>query len=366
MSDQTEPIAVTTTKHSILRPVLLIAGVLVILIIMRSGSSVIGPSLFFVFLAILLVPVYKGLRGKGLSSGVAVLLILLASMIVVVGLGWILWTTFSQLINQIGAYSEAVQVNTEQLQQALAQIQLDPETITNINHKLFEVGRSLMSGFINSIVSLTAGVIMALVALAFIMLESEHFSKRLTVGLKDEKDLLTRLVLFQKSLFKYVIARVKLNLLTGAGVLIMLLLFGVDYALLWGLLAFLLSFIPYIGLVVAAIPAVLLGTAESGLTVGILLAVGYLIINQVIEQVIEPRIVGKEMTLSPTLTLFSVIFWTWILGSLGAMLAGPLAALMILILGAFDDTRWLAIFFSSEDSPLVTGTDISKSNGSNN
>ncbi len=61
------------------------------------------------------------------------------------------------------------------------------------------------------------------------------------------------------------------------------------------------------------------------------------------------------MTLSPTLTLFSVIFWVWILGSLGAMLAGPLAALMILILGAFDDTRWLAILFGAEDSPLVTG-----------
>ena len=161
--------------------------------------------------------------------------------------------------------------------------------------------------------------------------------------------------LFQHSLFGYVVARVKLNFLTGLGVFIMLILFGVDYAPLWAVLAFLLSFIPYIGLTVAAIPPILLGTAESGVTVGILLGIGYLVINQVIEQIVEPRVVGKEMTLSPTLTLFSVIFWTWVLGGLGAMLAGPLAALMILVFGSFDDTRWLAVLFSSEDSPLVSG-----------
>jgi predicted PurR-regulated permease PerM len=173
--------------------------------------------------------------------------------------------------------------------------------------------------------------------------------------LGEGNDLLLRMELFQKSLLSYVIARVKLNFFTGAGVFIMLIIFGVDYALLWSVLAFFLSFIPYIGLLVAMIPAILLGTAESGVMTGVLLAIGYLIINQVIEQVIEPRVVGKEMTLSPTLTLFSVIFWTWVLGGMGAMLAGPLAALMILVFGSFDDTRWIAILFSSDDSPLVTG-----------
>ena len=361
MSEKTEPIEVTAKTHSILRPIILIAGALIILIIIQAGRSVVGPTLFFIFLAILLIPVYKGLKGKGLSSGIALLVILLAIIVVVGGLGLILWATFSQLIKELSTYSENVQINTEQVAQLLSQIQIDPETVTDITQKLFKIGRQLLSGFLGSIVSLTAGVIMAMIALTFILLESDQFSKRLKQGLKKEKDLLTRMELFQKSLFKYVIARVKLNFLTGAGVLIMLLLFGVDYSLLWGILAFLLSFIPYIGLVMAAIPAVLLGIAESGLTVGILLGVGYLVINQVIEQVIEPKIVGEEMTLSPTLTLFSVIFWAGILGSLGAMLAGPLAALMILILGAFDDTRWLAILFSSEDSPLVVGREIKMS-----
>ena len=197
---------------------------------------------------------------------------------------------------------------------------------------------------------------MALIALAFIMLESDSFSRRLHRGQGDENQLLIRMELFQHSLLSYVIARVKLNFLTGLGVFIMLILFGVDYAILWSVLAFFLSFIPYIGLAVAAIPPLLLGTAESGVAVGVLLGIGYFVINQIIEQIIEPRLVGKQMTLSPTLTLFSVIFWTWVLGGLGAMLAGPLAALMILVFGSFDDTRWLAILFSDEDSPLVTGT----------
>jgi predicted PurR-regulated permease PerM len=205
---------------------------------------------------------------------------------------------------------------------------------------------------------LIGGGITALVAMAFIMLESDSINRRLKKGLGNSSEVLHRMRLFQKSLVSYVIARLKLNFLTGLGVLIMLLLFGVDFAWLWGLLAFLLSFIPYIGLFVAAIPAVLLGIAESGITVGIILGVGYFVINQVIEQVVEPKIVGAEMQLSPTIMFFSVIFSAWLLGPIGAMLAGPLVALTTIVFSAFDETRWLAILFSSEDSPLVTGEEM--------
>ena len=259
------------------------------------------------------------------------------------------------LLAQLAQYNDGFQANTQVLVEKLQSIQGSPEVVDSIRESLFSILGQVAGSLVASSVTLIAGGVMALIALAFIMLESESFSRRLHRGLGDDSDLLNRMGLFQHSLFGYVVARVKLNFLTGLGVFIMLILFGVDYAPLWAVLAFLLSFIPYIGLTVAAIPPILLGTAESGVTVGILLGIGYLVINQVIEQIVEPRVVGKEMTLSPTLTLFSVIFWTWVLGGLGAMLAGPLAALMILVFGSFDDTRWLAILFSSEDSPLVSG-----------
>jgi predicted PurR-regulated permease PerM len=259
------------------------------------------------------------------------------------------------LIDQLGQYNQGVAQNTQALADWLASLQIDPALLDQVRRTLFTLLAQVVTGFLASTVNLIAVGLMALIALAFIMLESDSFSRRLHRGLGEGNDLLHRMELFQHSLFGYVVARVKLNFLTGLAVFVMLLIFGVDYALLWSVLAFLLSFIPYIGLVVASIPPILLGTAESGLAVGVILGIGYLIINQVIEQIIEPRVVGEQMTLSPTLTLFSVLFWTWVLGPIGAMLAGPLAALMILVLGGFDDTRWLAILFSSEDSPLVSG-----------
>ncbi len=368
MSNQKEPILVTTGKHSILWPTLLIAAVLLILIILKLGSAVAGPVLFFIFLAILVVPIYQGLRKRGVSSGVSLLIMLGGIILVIIGLNWLVFSSFSKLLSQLPQYDNGVQVNVQAVAEKLQTIQIPTEVIDTVREKLFEIMKAVAQGFVSNTVGLIAGSILAIIALAFIMLESESFARKLHRGLGDDSSLLHRMELFQQSLFGYVIARVKLNFLTGLGVFIMLLIFGVDYALLWGVLAFFLSFIPYIGLAVAAIPPLLLATAESGVGVAVILGIGYLLINEVIEQIVEPRVVGKEMTLSPTLTLFAVIFWTWILGALGAMLAGPLAALMILVLGAFDETRWIAILFSSEDSPLVTGVmpsdeDSSESDG---
>jgi predicted PurR-regulated permease PerM len=341
--------------HSILRPTLLISATLLTLIILKLGNAVAGPLLFFIFLAILVVPLFDALKRRGLSAGLSLVIMLVGITAVFVGLAWLVLSSFSQMLEALSQYNLDFQANTQGIIQSLESIQIDPAVVESINQTLFGYLGGVVRSVLASSVALIAGGIMALIALAFIMLESDSFSQRLHRGLGDGNDLLLRMELFQKSLLSYVVARVKLNFFTAMGVFIMLIIFRVDYALLWSVLAFFLSFIPYIGLIVAMIPAILLGTAESGVMTGVLLAIGYFIINQVIEQVIEPRVVGKEMTLSPTLTLFSVIFWTWVLGGMGAMLAGPLAALMILVFGSFDDTRWIAILFSSDNSPLVTG-----------
>lgn len=355
MSRDPEIIEVAPAGRSILRPMALVALALIVLTLMKIGSSVAGPFLFFIFLAILIVPLYQALKKRGVSSGLALIIMLLGLTVIFIGLGLLVVTSFIQLANSLGQYNTGFEINTEEIAQYLETIRLDAETVQGIGKVVFQVLLTVIQNVVTNTVNLVMGGVITLVALAFIMLESEAFSKRLQLGLADNVSLLGRMRIFQGSLFSYVIARVKLNFLTGLGVFVMLIIFGIDYPILWSVLAFLLSFIPYIGLLTAMIPPIMLGIAESGWVTGLVLAIGYFIINQVIEQIVEPRVVGKQMTLSPTLTLFSVIFWTWILGPIGAMLAGPLAALMILIFGAFDDTRWLAILFSSEDSPLVAG-----------
>ena len=133
-----------------------------------------------------------------------------------------------------------------------------------------------------------------------------------------------------------------MNLITGAGISLFLLLLGVDFALLWGVLTFFLSFIPYIGIVVATIPAVLLAWAEYGPAWAILVIIGVMIANGVAENVVAPKLIGKGLSISPLVVFLSFFFWSWVLGPLGMFLSMPLTVIVLLVLESFDETRWLA------------------------
>jgi AI-2 transport protein TqsA len=136
--------------------------------------------------------------------------------------------------------------------------------------------------------------------------------------------------------------RAIVNLVTGAGVTILLLVLGVDFPLLWGILTFFLSFVPYVGLVLAVAPAVVLALAEFGLSRAVLVIVGVVVINVLAENVLSPMLMGRGLNLSPTVVFLSFILWAWLLGGPGAFLAVPITLFVIVLLDAFPETRWLA------------------------
>jgi AI-2 transport protein TqsA len=119
-------------------------------------------------------------------------------------------------------------------------------------------------------------------------------------------------------------------------------LLGIPLPLLWGLLAFMTNYIPNIGFVIGLVPPALLGLLEGG--VGTMLAViaAYSVINVVIQSVIQPKVVGDTVGLSVTLTFVSLVFWAWVIGPLGALLAIPLSLLAkALLLDLDPSTRWI-------------------------
>jgi len=133
-----------------------------------------------------------------------------------------------------------------------------------------------------------------------------------------------------------------LNPILFAGVTILLLVLGVDLALLWGILTFFLSFIPYVGLVLAVAPAVVLALAEFGVSRAALLIAGVVVINIVAENVLSPMMMGRGLNISPTIVFLSFIFWAWLLGGPGAFLALPITLFLAVMFGTFPETRWLA------------------------
>ena len=131
------------------------------------------------------------------------------------------------------------------------------------------------------------------------------------------------------------------SLVTGVLIGLTLWLIGVDYPVLWGLLAFMLNFVPSIGSIIAAVPAILLALVQLGIPVALLVGVVFLVVNIAIGSFIEPRFLGKGLGLSIMVVFFSLIFWGWVLGPVGMLLSVPLTITVKLALDSNPDTRWI-------------------------
>jgi predicted PurR-regulated permease PerM len=129
----------------------------------------------------------------------------------------------------------------------------------------------------------------------------------------------------------------------GLGDTIFLLLLGVDYALLWGLLAWFMGYIPSIGFIIALIPPVLMAYAQYGLETALIVLVGYILINGGVQNFIQPKLMGQRLKISPVVVFVGLFIWGYLLGGIGALLAVPLTLLVLIIMENFEGTRPLAI-----------------------
>ena len=134
-----------------------------------------------------------------------------------------------------------------------------------------------------------------------------------------------------------------------------LMLIGLDYAILWGFIAFLFNFIPNIGSILAAVPAVILAFVQLG-TFGVFeVGAVYLAINLLIGSIIEPRLMGQGLGISTLVVFLSLIFWGWLLGPVGMLLSIPLTIMIKIMLNTGEKTRWLAILMGSDEGPRGEG-----------
>jgi predicted PurR-regulated permease PerM len=182
--------------------------------------------------------------------------------------------------------------------------------------------------------------------------EANGFYTRLVQSLGASNPLVLRTGQFTQTMVRYVAMRALINLITGGLVALVLLIMGIDFALLWGVLTFFLSFIPYIGIFVATVPSVVLAFAQYGLVAAILVIVAVTVINVTAENLVAPKIIGKGLSISPLVVFLSFFFWSWVLGGPGMLLAMPLTVLVIFILQGFEETQWLAAVAGSPATPL--------------
>jgi predicted PurR-regulated permease PerM len=142
---------------------------------------------------------------------------------------------------------------------------------------------------------------------------------------------------------KYMTVLTGINLLVGLGDMIFLMIMGVDFALLWGLLAWFMGYIPSIGFWIALIPPVLLAYAQYGLQTAVIVFIAYVLINGGVQNFVQPKVMGQRLKISPVVVFVGLFIWGYLLGGIGAILAVPMTLLVLIIMENFEGTRTVAI-----------------------
>lgn len=209
--------------------------------------------------------------------------------------------------------------------------QFDPGTII-----------SLAASIAGSLGQLLSNALLILLTVIFILLEAGTFAKKINKAFIRTDEAMERANTIVSSVQNYIVIKTWVSLLTGILIWLWLSLFGVSHAPLWGLLSFLFNFIPNIGSFIAAVPAVLIAWLELDVAPAIGAAIGFVLVNGILGNFVEPRLMGKGLGLSPVVVFASMIFWGWVLGPVGMLLSVPLTMTARIVMDGFDDTKWIA------------------------
>ena len=153
---------------------------------------------------------------------------------------------------------------------------------------------------------------------------------------------------FSQHAKRYLVIKTLISAATGLVIWLWLLILGVDYPVLWGTLSFLLNYVPNIGAIIAALPVALLALVQLGVGSALLTVLGFAVVHIVVGNIIEPKLMGKGLSLSTLVVFLSMVFWGWVLGPIGMILSVPMTSLVKIALESYEGTRGLAIMLGSD------------------
>jgi len=310
------------------------ASLFVILFGIRGLASVINPILLALVITITVLPIPGRLTRRGLPGWLALVLTIL---MVVLLLGLVILTVFfsiTKLSVELPVYM------ADASQQAAAAT--GSETSTSDSQLIIQLG-PIAQGFLAAVLDLLVQFGLALVIFFFMISAAMALPGAVRLGLNPDAPIVGRISHLTEDVRRYMSILTGINFLVGLGDTIFLLIMGVDYALLWGILAWFMGYIPSIGFMIALIPPVLLAYAQYGPQTALVVLVGYILINGGVQNFIQPKIMGQGLKISPVVIFVGLFVWGFLLGGIGAILAVPLTLLVLMIMENFEGTRMLAV-----------------------
>ena len=327
--------------------VLILAGFIIVVAGMKAANSILVPFLSAVFIAVICAPPMFWLQRKGVPKVLAIVIIVVAILFVGLLFGILIVPSLNDFLISLPGYQERLSVHISAFISLLRENGVNiPQ---NVVSETFNPGwvMSLAGGIFSALGSVLTNAFMILFTVVFILLEVADFPKKLWLVLKDPEMSLSAIEKFSRDAKRYLVIKTLISAVEGIVIWGWLLILGVDYPVLWGTLVFLMNYVPNIGSIIAALPTVLLALVQLGVGSALLTALGFVVANIVLGNFIEPKLMGKGMSLSTLVVFLSMVFWGWVLGPIGMILSVPMTSLVKIALENYEDTRWLAIMLGS-------------------
>jgi predicted PurR-regulated permease PerM len=329
------------------------AGLLVSVLALKELSGVVAPVLLALVLVIGVHPLTGALHRRGVPQWLAVLVTMIVAFAIVVGLALSLALAVAQLATVLPTYQGQFAALLDDLRGWLGTLGVGQAQLQSVLSQ-FDFGRlaGLVTGLLTGLVGVLTDLVFIVFVVVFMGIDAATFSRRVDEAGESRSDMALAIHGFVRGTRSYLVVSTVFGLIIAVldGALLMLL--GVPLPLLWALLAFVTNYIPNIGFIIGLVPPALLGLLAGGPELMLLVIIGYCVLNFVFASVIQPRYVSNSVNLSLTLTFLSVVFWSFVIGPIGAVLAIPLTLLAkALLVDADPGTRWMSGLLTGGSPP---------------
>jgi len=329
-------------------PILTVASLIIIVAGMKAASPLLTPLFLALFTAIVCWPLLSWLYRRGVPSGLAVTLVVTGLIIALTVLGTYVFSSLNQFTKGLPAYQANLQYQTAGLIRWLHEkgmsLPNDMNLIKELNAgKVMKFAGVMLTGLGDAF----ANIFFILLTVIFLLLESFSMPQKVKQAF-GTSSIDAQSMAIINSINRYLGIKAITSLVTGVLIAVWLTLLHVDFPILWGVIAFMLNFVPNIGSIIAAVPTVLLALVQLGGQSAILVIFGYLTVNTLVGNVWEPRIMGQGLGLSTLVVFLSLTFWGWMFGTVGMLLSVPFTMIAKIILENDEKTFWIAVLLGPE------------------
>ncbi len=325
-----------------------LASIVIILTGVKFAENIISPMLIALFITAISAPVMIWLTRRKLPAGIAVTIIIMVIIIFGFFISSVLSTSLHKFSDNIPEYQERLQFITQSMAVGLNKIGLNIQ----IDKLLQTLNLGKVMGFVgstfNQFVGTLTNIFLILMMVIFLLLELSSFNNKFKVISRNPGRTMARLSRVSGTINQYFKIKTLTSIITAIPIIIVLSIMGIDFPVLWGVVVFLLNFVPNIGSILAAVPVILLALVQLGFFAALEVMILYLLVNNFVGNFLEPKMMGKSLGLSTLVVFLSLVFWGWLLGPVGMFLSVPLTMTLKIIMDSNEETRWVAIILSND------------------